>query len=305
LIRKARNILATAGSVAILAGGMALAGAGAASAQTLPSCLNSINCASNLAGAAGYNGADDSHTHYRYVSTETTAAPGLINLNGGNAVDGSQAGTTGVTLCDENTGQVAQLALGYFTLAPATTPAYHLAYGVGHYQLGAAEPCVQSAGLAKINIFRSGFLLNFTGINGGDKLVLSIAYTGGRHPSIKFGVFDLTSPSGGVFRSATLNTRPKSFTEFGIGATSRNTQLTAVIPGLGVAAFLGNQVACYSCGSNVPITSVSPVNPFNTGGLYESQLVNISGDPIMSPLDSLAVSTDAFGIQNGSYISNS
>ena len=63
LIRKARNILATAGSVAILAGGMALAGAGAASAATLPSCSGGGNCASNFLGAAGYNGADDIHTH--------------------------------------------------------------------------------------------------------------------------------------------------------------------------------------------------------------------------------------------------
>ena len=121
MIRKARNILATAGSVAILAGGMALAGAGAASAQTLPSCASGVNCASNLAGQAGYNGADDNHTHYRYVQTETTAAPQLVNLVG------AAGGSTGVTLCVENTGAVAQLSLG--ATAPGT---YVLANTVGH-----------------------------------------------------------------------------------------------------------------------------------------------------------------------------
>ena len=292
MIRKARNILATAGSVAILAGGMALAGAGAASAATLPSCATGVNCASNFAGAAGYNGADDSHTHYRYVQTETTAAPQLVRLNGTKL-----PGSTGVSLCDENTGSVAQLSLGATRASTSAPIVFALAYTVGHFPLGASEPCVQSAG-GVINIFRSGTLLQFTGINPGDKLLLSIAYNQGRHPTIKFTAIDITQS---LVRSATVHVFAKSFTEFGIGAFTAVTNLTSP-PNNPLAAFLLNQVACYSCGSNVPITSVSPVNPFNAGGLYESQLINISSNPIMSPLDSLAVSTDAFGIQNGSFL---
>jgi hypothetical protein len=288
LIRRARNILATAGSVAILAGGMALAGAGTASAQTLPSCASGVNCASNFMGAAGYNGADDNHTHYRYVQTETTAAPQLVNLNG----TGNNRGSTGVSLCDENTGSVAQLSLGF------NGTAYQIAYNSGHYALGAADPCIQNAG-SHIDVFlpsQTGNLLQFTGITKGDKIFLSIAYTPGRHPSIQFSAADITTS---VFRSATVKVSAKSFTEFGIGAFTRHQHLTAP-PNNPLAAFLLNQVRCYSCGGNVPITSVSPVNPFNIGGLYESQLINISSQPTMSPLDSLAVSTDAFGVQNGS-----
>ena len=284
MIRKARNILATAGSVAILAGGMALAGAGAASAATLPSCAGGVNCASNFTGAAGYNGADDNHTHYRYVQTETTAAAQLVNL------DGNLGGSTGVTLCDENTGSVAQLSLG--AIAPGV---YRLAYTVGHFPLGNAEPCVQNAG-GFINIFRTGTLLQFTGISTGDKIFLSIAYNRGPHPTIKFSAADITTS---VFRSATVHVFAKSFTEFGIGAKTDNPHLTAP-PNNPLAAFLINQVACYSCAHQVNITTVSPVNPFNIGGLYESQLINGSFQPTMSPLDSLAVSTDAFGVQNGS-----
>ena len=298
MIRRARNILATAGSVAILAGGMALAGAGTASAATLPSCAANVNCNSNAFGAAGYNGADDSHTHYRYVATVTTAATGLINLNGTNPGTGSNAGTSGVTLCNENTGIVAQLSLGYF----GSPPAFHLAFLVGRYFTGpggAPEPCVQDAGLVAIPIFTKGTLLNNIGISVGDELALSITYDGVSH-SLTFGAFDVTSK---VFRSATVPNLNTSWTEYGIGVASQNTHLTPVIPGLEVAAYSANQVACYSCANTVPITSVSPVNPFNIGGQYESQLVNISFDPIISPLDSLAVSTDTFGISRGGFIS--
>ena len=296
MIRKARNILATAGSVAILAGGMALAGAGAASAATLPSCSGGVNCASNFLGAAGYNGADDNHTHYRYVQTETTAAPTLVNLDGANPVTGVTDGSTGVSLCDENTGSVAQLSLGFNTIILNGKPStgFHVAYTVGHFAFNASEPCVQNAG-AFTNIFRTGNILQFTGISAGDKIFLSIAYSPVDH-TVKFSAADITTS---VFRSHTVHVFAKSFTEFGIGAFTQNPNLTAP-PNNPLAAFLLNEVACYSCGSNVHITSVSPVNPFNIGGLYESQLVNISSQPIMSPNDSLAVSTDAFGIQNGS-----
>ena len=298
MIRRARYILAAAGTTAILAGGMTLAGAGAASAQTLPSCASGVNCASNFAGAAGYNGADDNHTHYRYVQTETTAAPQLVNLNG----TGDNLGSTGVSLCDENTGEVAQLSLGYNTGTPhGSLPlGFHVGYRVGRFTLGAAEPCVQNAGMHIHGApFNKGNLLQFTGITQGDKIFLSISYStsrSGRHASIHFVAIDITA---GVVRSATVSVSPKSFTEFGIGAFTANQQLTAPANNP-LAAFALNQVACYGCANPVPITSVSPVNPFNIGGLYESQLINGSSQVTMSPLDSLAVSTDEFGIQNGS-----
>jgi hypothetical protein len=292
LIRRARYFLAAAGTTAILAGGMTLAGAGAASAATLPSCAGGVNCSSNSTGSAGYLGADDNHTHYRYVQTETVATPQLVHLNGL-----SNEGSTGVSLCDENSpvgsGTVAQLSLGLDNAG-----VYQVAWVVGQFPFTLnADPCVQNAG-PFINPFTHGHLLQFTGISKGDSIFLSIAYNQGTSPSIKFSACDATSK---VCRSATTPVSPKSFTEFGIGAFTFNHGLTSP-PNNPLAPFLLNQVACYSCAAIVPITSVSPVNPFNIGGLFETQLVNISSNPIMSPNDSLAVSTDTFGVQNGSFI---
>ena len=191
MIRRARYILAAAGSAAILAGGMALAGAGAASANTVPNCLSTgANCTSGPFGVAGYYGADDNHTHYRFVQTVTVATPQLVNLNG----TGDNMGAVGVSLCDPNSGRAAQISLGFNGVN------YEVAFTVGRYFTDAAEPCVQAA-FAHINPFKSGTLLNFPGVGAGDKIYLAIYYTpGGTHfHQISFGACDITQ---GVCRQA-------------------------------------------------------------------------------------------------------
>jgi hypothetical protein len=288
LIRRARYILAAAGSAAILAGGMALASAGAASAATLPSCAGGTNCTSGPFGVAGYYGADDNHTHYRFVQTVTVATPQLVNLNG----TGDNEGAVGASLCDPNTGQVAQVSLGFNGVG------YQIAYDVGRYFTDAAEPCVQ-ASFAHINPFKSGTLLDFPGVNAGDKIYLAIYYTPGGHHfhQISFGACDITQ---GVCRQAYSNSRyALNFWEFGIGAFSQRQFLTA--PALNLLDnFSSNNVTCYSCAGAVPITSVAPVNPFAIGGLYEAQYVNGSSQVTMSPNDSLSSATDTFNVYNGS-----
>jgi len=290
LIRRARYILVAAGSAAILAGGMALAGAGAAYAKSdpLPSCATGVNCTSSAYGTAGYYGADDNHTHYRFVQTVTVATPQLVNLNG----TGDNEGAVGVSLCDPNTGQAAMISLGY------NGTNYEVAYTVGRYFTDTAEPCVQNV-FKYINPFKSGTLLDFPGVSGGDKIYLAIYYTpgGGHFHQISFGACDITQS---VCRQAYSNSRYNlQFWEFGIGAFSYTQFLTA--PPLNpLDNFSDNDVTCYSCAGSVPITSVAPVNPFNIGGLYEAQFINGSSQPTMSPNDSLSAATDAFEVYNGS-----
>jgi hypothetical protein len=272
---------------------MALAGAGPAFAGTLPSCATGVNCTNNgptpAGGTAGYYGANDNHTHYKFVNTVTVATAQLVNLNGVN-----NNGSTGVTLCDPNTGQVAQLSLG-FNNAHGTLPAgFHVAWAIGKYMNNASEPCVQNANKF-LNPFRTGNLLQFTGISGGDKINLSISYNPSS-PSLSFNACDITS---GVCRQALKSSPTRNFWEAGIGAFTAKQGLTAPANNP-LDANSSNTVQCYSCAAAVPITSISPVNPFNIGGLFETQLVNVSTQVTMSPNDSLSASTDDFGIWNGS-----
>lgn len=286
MIRRARYILAAAGSAAILAGGMALAGAGAASAQTLPSCAALTNCTQTGFGTAGYYGADDNHTHYRFVQTVTTATPQLVNLNGA----GDNLGSVGVDLCDPNTGQAAQISLGF------NGATYEIAYAIGTYSTGVAEPCAQNAFNA---IFKTGTLLDIPGVAAGDPIYLAIYYTpsGVFKNRISFGACDLKQS---VCRQAYSGSKTVEFWEFGIGAHSVSQHLTAPANNF-LDNFASNNVTCYSCAAAVPITSVAPVNPFNIGGLYEAEFVNGSTQVTMSPNDTLnIVGTDAFNVYNGS-----
>jgi hypothetical protein len=290
LIRRARYFLAAAGTTAILAGGMTLAGAGPAFAGTLPSCAGGVNCTNSVGGnggTAGYYGADDNHTHYRFVSTVTVATPQLVLLNGFDF-----SGSTGVTLCDPNTGQVAQLSL--YSGGPGV---YEVFWVTGKFLTSPSEPCVQNGNaFGKINKF--GTILLNTGISTNDKLQLQISYSvsGPNKNRLTFSACDITSS---VCRQAQVNSKTRSYWESGIGVFSGVQQLTAPANNfLDANAF--NQVQCYSCAAAVPITSIAPVNPFGIGGLYEAQLINFSSQVTMSPNDSLSESTDGFGVWNGS-----
>jgi len=286
LIRSVKNILAAAGSVALLAGGMALAGAGSAGAATLPSCAAGFHCQDNSAGLAGYYGADDNHTHFRYVTTEVTATPQLVHLNGDTL---ARTGQVGVELCDPNSGFAAQLSLGF------VNGAYQARYRVGFFLQNAPDQCVQN-GFTNFN-FQSGTPLALNGISTGDQLTLAVYYTpSGRHfHQISFGICDVTAD---VCRQA-YNTSPVAvqFFEFGIGAMANNQRLTAPANNP-LETFGSSQVTCYSCKGPVPISSVAPVNATNTGGLFETQFVNSSTQVTMSPNDSLSGSS--FEIWNGS-----
>jgi len=306
LIRKASTMLAAAGSVAFLVGGMALTGS--ASAASLPNCLSTgFHCTDvngapisgsigENGGVGGYYGADDNHTHYRYTQTTVTASPQLVDLSGAIASDLGALPSVGTELCDPNDGVTAQISLGY---VPADNQ-FEVRYIVGKFPAN-ADPCIQNNFQTSGAIFRTGHILFAhsvgSGISVNDKVFLAIYYSpGGRHEhQLSFGVIDATT---GVSRQAYTASRFQlEFWEFGTGAFTPASILTGGATNE-FETFSGNDVTCYSCKGPVPISSVSPVNPFGAGGLYEAQFVNSSSQVVMSPNDSLA--GDTFSMWNGS-----
>jgi len=271
---------------------------GAASAASLPSCATGSHCTTFTAGSpsltepggvAGYYGADDNHTHYRFVQTTVVAAPQLVDLNG----PGSSAfypATVGADLCDPNDGITAQISLGFWN------GKYQVGYYVGRGH-SAADPCTQDNFVAgTINVFRVGTLLGLNGISAGDKVYLGIYYTpSGRHlHQLSFGACDITT---GICRQAYTTQRTLEFWEFGVGTFLPLSVLTGGAVNQ-FETFSATDVTCYACPHYVPISSVSPVNPFGAGGLYESQTANSSSQVVLSPKDTL--SGDTFTMWNGS-----
>jgi len=290
-------MLAAAGSVAFLVGGMALTGS--ASAQTLPSCATGVRCTTDVAapgsifedgGVAGYYGADDNHTHYRFVQTTVTATPQLVDLNGPGGSEVAPA-TVGDELCDPNDGITAQISLGYWD------GSYQIGYYVGK-GADAKDPCIQDNLInGSINVFRIGTLLGLNGINPGDKVYLGIYYTpSGRHQhQLSFGACDETT---GICRQAYTSSRFQlEFWETGVGAFVPGSLLTGGAVNE-FETFSSTDVTCYSCAHSVPISSIAPVNSFGAGGLYEARFANSSDQVVMSPNDTL--SGDTFDIFNGS-----
>ncbi|HYB14277.1 MAG TPA: hypothetical protein VEF71_02230 [Streptosporangiaceae bacterium] len=296
MIRRARNIVAVAGTAAVLT----VAWAGAAAAASIP-------LVSNSNGTAGYYGADDNHTHYRFVQTVVTATPQLVSLNGEGTT--GRPGAVGAELCDPNIGDVAQISLawnpkiGNLSPKPPYAPigGYQVKYAFGNFgNFSAPDPCIQTGFVKYAAFWNKGTVLsNFT-INQNDRIYLGIYYNPNQANShfqqISYGVCDITQ---GVCRQAWSASRYSlNFWEFGIGAFANNVALTA--PAFSaVTPFTNNEVTCYSCSGAIPISKVTPVNSFGIGGLTEAQFVNGSSQVIMSPNNSLNAAGD-FTVYNGS-----
>ena len=304
--KRARLSAASIGAAAALAGGIALAAP--AGAAALPNCAGSppSRCSTDVAGIlggivqnggiAGYYGADDNHTHYRYVQTTVTATPQLVDLNGP-VSSALYEGSVGDSLCDPNNGVFAQISLGYDSI----TDAYEVAWDIGDYAPVTGDPCIQNNfqndGFTGEGIFRQGSLLQNLGISANDKVFLGIYYTpSGRHQhQLSFGACDETT---GVCRQAYTSSRFQlEFWEFGIGAYTPLSVLTGGAVNE-FETFSGDDVTCYACATAVPISSVTPVNSFGAGGLYEAQTDNSSSQQVLAPKDSL--SGDTFDMFNGS-----
>jgi len=282
MIRKITLATATA---ALALGGAGIA-ATAANAATIP--LINVTVGSSAGGVAGYYGADDAHTHWRYVQTVVTATPTLQNLNGTGA---GGIGAVGVTLGNENTGDDAQIGLY------DNNGKYGVAYDEGAVSTNYNDPVID-AGLINPDITSAPQLLGHTGIHSGDKILVSIYYDPtssghGRH-ELQFSATDLSQVN--EHRSATLSVRALSFTEYGIGVVSDASTVTAALNN-NLETFTGSVVNFYS--------ATKPAFPISTekayygyGGLSEVQYVNTSDQPEISPDGSL--SGENFTVYEGS-----
>jgi hypothetical protein len=299
-------MLRTLAVSSILAGGLAFAAA-PAHAASLPDCAASTHCTNNSQGEAGYYGAEDLHTNYRFVETTVTANAHLVNLNGSGATatactftgTGCDAGAVGVELCSPDTSAAQQLGL-WWDPADGVNGGFVVSYASGTLTAGpVADPCVGSTLPLVIPVNTASQLVGpqaptTVSINLNDQVYLGEYYTpSGRHMhQVSYGVCDVTQ---GWCRQAYSSSTEQHFSEFGIGALSELPTLTggAVNP---LETFTASNVTCYSCKSSVPLSDISGIG--GLGGLYEAQWINASSQVEMSANDSLSGST--FSLSEGS-----
>jgi hypothetical protein len=277
MFRTKRLIAAIAIGLTALGGSAALAGA--AGASTIP--LINVQVGTSAGGVTGYYGADDGHTHWRYVQTIVTASPTLNNLNG---VGSPNLGAAGVELCDENTGQAAQIGLydnggtyGVVYASPLDTT----------LSTAFDDPCIEGGTIVPVTsahpIFGAGTPHH---INQGDRLLLSVYYNPAGHflHSLSFAVTDLSQIN--EHRSVSLLVHSQSFTEYGIGVVSNASAVTADTNNL-VETFGSSMINFYS--ATKPAEPISADTAFyGYAGLSQVQFVNISTQPEMSPNSSLS-----------------
>jgi hypothetical protein len=323
-MRIRQAILAGASALALLGGTAALAGT--AQAIPLPSCTTtdpgpgsppnyvpSQHCWYNTdIGNAGYLGANDNHTHYRYVTADVANSPSLVDLNG---TGGS--GTVGTELCDPNDhagghgGWAAEI--GLFGNGGVAHQSNMVFYAAGFWASGAPDPCANNLPLVTDpnsttncppggtgSVFGTSpavFCGSLGTVNPGDQLdnlaVYYVPPTWASHKlDISFGFCDVT---GGFCRQAyTHKPVVVNLWEFGIGAFSENT-LLGNPPITPMETFGNTMVTCYACAHAVPIIDVQPVNGLGIGGLVAGQTTNGSGNATMSPFDNGVPSLTASG----------
>lgn len=259
--------------------------------------------------AAGYLGADDSHTRYRFVQATFPVTPQMINLNGPGL-----NGAAGVLQCDPNIAYAAQFGVVWDT---ADGPAHWVPfYAQGHWNGLTGDPCIShnllvpnpnvttcppnGAGsvLGTSPAVFCGSFAN-TVISTNDVLSdVAIYYTpsGFFFHRVSFGFCDVT---GGYCRQAYApQTVSLNFWEIGVGVFSGN-QLLGAPAGITLVPFTDTGMNCYSCSPGPrPLSAIQPVNSSGTGGLEEVQDVNGSGQVVLSPDNTL--SGGSFTMFNGS-----
>lgn len=286
------------GAGTLLASSLAFAGSASASAIALPDCGTSIQCTSNSAGEAGYYGADDNHTHYRFVETTVAANDHLVNLNGS-----TTPGAIGVRLCDPNTSNAQQIGI-WWDAANGPNGGFDVSYGEGKIGTGVNDPCVQGAFSRPLGD-NAGDAFELVGptapttvhINLNDQIYIGEYYdpSGKFFHQLSYGMCDITA---NWCRQAWSSfTTQQEFFEFGIGALSTQPTLTGGAINF-VDSLTANRVTCYACESSVPITSVKGF--YGPGGLTEAQWINSASQIEMSPNDSLEISNDTFSLLEGS-----
>ena len=301
MIRKISVALAAIGAAGALAFGPSLAHA--AVNPPINVMQGSGGGGNSQSGVSGYYGADDGHTHYRFVRTTVTASASLNNLNG---VLSTSIGAAGAELCDENSGHAAQIGLYY------SNGKYGVAWAYGTLNNWAIydDACVEGGLLAPLSPtgpvptpgVTGGVLLNSIAspIRTGDQILLTVYYNPTGHwglHQLQFGVTDLTQVN--EHRSHTLSIPAEEFTEFGIGILSNASVITAPANNL-VDTFSSDMVNFYS--STTPAYPIGNQHAFyGYAGLSQVQFVNSSTQVLISPNNTLAVpGGSSFSVFEGS-----
>jgi hypothetical protein len=334
MIRRSRLTAVLAGVILMLAATWAAAGTATAITIPSPPICSSIDpgVAPNLANAtnqpglpphcwylpqageeggsaAGYLGADDNHTRYRFVQTTFPVTPQMINLNGPGL-----NGAVGVEECDPNIAYAAQFGVVWDT---ADGPAHWTAfYAQGHWNGLTGDPCINhnllipnpNVSVCPVNgtgpvlgtspVVFCGSFAN-TVINTGDLLSDVAVYyvpSGFFFHRMSFGFCNVT---GGYCRQAySPETVSLNWWEIGAGVFSGNQLLTAPA-GIPLVSFTSTGMNCYSCSPGPrPLSVIQPVNSTGVGGLEQVSDVNASGQDVLSPANSLA--GGSFTMFNGS-----
>lgn len=288
MFRKLSVALAAVGAAGVLAFGTSMA-----HAATIP--LINVQVGSAAGGVAGYYGADDGHTHYRYVQAIITASPSLVNLSGT-----SLTGAAGAELCDENTGWAAQIGV-YATGGGHYGVAFADSSGVGGGGLlnnSFDDPCIEG-GLVQPNVLLAAHFNNSFNaqITTGDRLLVSAYYNPhgifGQH-QVTFAVTDLSKIN--EHRSIVTWAHAQSLSEFGIGVLSDASSVTADTNNL-VDTFGSPEVNFYSA-THPAYPIIDQKAFYGYAGLSQVQYVNVSSQVEMSPLSTLTPS--GFSVFEGS-----
>jgi hypothetical protein len=260
-----------------LAAGLALGMAGAAHADPA-----GVGVVHNTQGEAGYFANDNGHTRFRDVQAQVGVTNGIKFLNGANA---QNPGALGVELCDPNTGYAAQLGVMWDT---SVTPA-RFVIKYGHGFLGNttfADQCIQS-GLISNPTPLAPVALNPVA---GDQLKFEIYY----NPTSRWFSLNACDLTQDVCRQAHWNDGWKNLYEFGIGAVTQQTALTA--PASNFLALFSHTAANYYSSTTFWNSIFVPEH----WTLKRSDFVNSSDQVVMSSNGSLDAGGHTFSLFNGS-----
>lgn len=268
----------------------------------------------SFGSAAGYLGANDNHTRYRFVQANFTVTPQFTNLNGT-----GHPGAVGVEECDPNISFAAQ-----FGVIPDPTQggAEVPFYAEGFWGTNVGDPCINNLPLvpnptvAQCPLGGNGnpvtdkvgvspiFCGSFAPLSTGDQLgQFAIYYTPGltHHHQVSFGFCNISKDycrQAYARQPVNLN-----FWEIGVGVFS-GVQALSAPPTIPIVAFSQVGMNCYSCSPGPrPMSVIQPVNPSLSGGLEEVADYNGSAQGVLSPDNTIFQSSStgsSFTVYNGS-----
>jgi len=275
---------ALAAAAALTLGGLAFTAPAFAAAPTIAKINNTAN------GEAGYFVNDNGSTRIRDVQASTVVTPQMENLNGVNLLGG-----TGVELCNDNTGDAAQLGLEW------TGTAFTVEYGYTPHFAQLTAPAASATNPDPDPCAEGGLLNGGTGISFpnsfipaiGDTIHFEVYYNpkGNHTHSLKFLAEDVTQD---ITRVQTVQVPEMDFYEAGVGVLTDGQTLTGGPVNL-VNAFTGTSFNWYGNKGAAPDSILS-----SSWDTEMADFVNASNQVTLSPNASLNSAGTGFSDYEGS-----